>query len=62
MLPTPLALLLRVLVMLEGTGRMLAPDFNLMELLEGYGQSGLLKRMSPKRAARRLLRHAGRLG
>ena len=34
MLPPPLALLLRVLVMLEGTGRLLAPDFNLVELLE----------------------------
>jgi ubiquinone biosynthesis protein len=55
MLPSPLALLLRVLVMLEGTGRMLAPDFNLVELLEGYGRSGVLKKLSPKRAVRRLL-------
>jgi ubiquinone biosynthesis protein len=55
MLPAPLALLLRVLVMLEGTGRLLAPDFNLVELLEGYSRTGVLKKLSPKRALRRLL-------
>jgi ubiquinone biosynthesis protein len=55
MLPTPLALLLRVLVMLEGTGRILAPDFNLVELLERYSGPGVLKRLSPKRTVRRLL-------
>ncbi len=55
MLPTPLALLLRVLVMLEGTGRRLAPDFNLVELLEDYSRSGGLQRLSPKRAFHRLL-------
>src|SRR5439155_5240403 len=31
MLPPPLAMLLRVLVMLEGTGRLLSPKFNLVE-------------------------------
>lgn len=55
MLPSPLALLLRVLVMLEGTGRLLAPDFNLVELLEGYGRTNVLKKLSPKRRFRRLL-------
>lgn len=55
MLPSPLALLLRVLVMLEGTGRLLAPDFNLIELLEPYKKAGVLKKLSPKRAWRRLV-------
>ncbi len=55
MLPPPLALLLRVLVMLEGTGRMLAPDFNLVELLEPYKKTGMLKKLSPRRALRRLM-------
>jgi ubiquinone biosynthesis protein len=54
LLPSNLALLLRVLVMLEGTGRLLAPDFNLVELLEGYGRAGLRRRLSPKRALLRL--------
>jgi ubiquinone biosynthesis protein len=59
MLPSPLALLLRVLVMLEGTGRLLAPDFNLVELLEGYGRRGLIRRLSPKRALVRLAETVG---
>jgi ubiquinone biosynthesis protein len=59
MLPSPLALLLRVLVMLEGTGRLLAPNFNLVELLEKYGRSGLLKKLSPKRALVRLATTVG---
>ncbi len=59
LLPSPLALLLRVLVMLEGTGRLLAPSFNLVELLESYGRQGALKKLSPKRAVRRLLSTLG---
>lgn len=55
MLPTPLALLLRVLVMLEGTGRRLAPNFNLVELLEDYSRSGMWQRLSPRRAFHQLL-------
>src|SRR5207302_6838104 len=31
-LPTPVAMLLKVLVMLEGTGRLLSPSFNLIEV------------------------------
>lgn len=59
LLPAPLALLLRVLVMLEGTGRLLAPNFNLVEILEGYSRKGVLKKLSPKRAVRRLLTTLG---
>jgi len=53
-LPPTLALLLRVLVMLEGTGRILSPSFNLVELLEPYKRSAALKKLSPRRAWRRL--------
>lgn len=59
MLPPPVALLLRVLVMLEGTGRALAPGFNLVELLEPYKKAGLMKRLSPRRMWRRLAGAAG---
>ncbi len=59
MLPSPLALLLRVLVMLEGTGRLLAPDFNLVELLEPYKKTSILKKLSPKRALLRLANTVG---
>ncbi|HEY1189076.1 MAG TPA: AarF/ABC1/UbiB kinase family protein [Gemmata sp.] len=55
MLPAPLALLLRVLVMLEGTGRMLAPNFNLVELLEPYKKASVMKKLSPRRLLRRLV-------
>ncbi len=55
MLPSQLALLLRVLVMLEGSGRRLAPNFNLVELLEGYGRRRLVKKLSPRRTLRRAL-------
>lgn len=59
MLPAPIALLLRVLVMLEGTGRALAPDFNLVELLEPYKKAGLLRKLSPKTVLRHLMTAAG---
>lgn len=55
MLPAPLALLLRVLVMLEGTGRTLAPGFNLVELLEPYKKASVMEKLSPRRLLRRLL-------
>jgi ubiquinone biosynthesis protein len=54
MLPAPLAMLLRVLVMLEGTARQMAPGFNLMELLEPYQRKMVLKKLSPRRMWRRL--------
>lgn len=55
LLPAPLALLLRVLVILEGTGRRLSPQFNLIGLLEPYARGLVLKRMSPKRLVRQLM-------
>jgi ubiquinone biosynthesis protein len=59
LLPPPLALLLRVVVMLEGTGRMLSPAFNLIELLEPYRRKVALKKYSPRRLWRRLAEVAG---
>ena len=54
MLPAPLSMLLRVMVMLEGTGRQLAPNFNLIKLLEPYGKQMVLKKLSPRRLKRRM--------
>jgi ubiquinone biosynthesis protein len=59
MLPGPLALLLRVMTMLEGTGRMLAPQFNLMEMLEPYQHKMVLKKLSPRRIWRNLATFVG---
>ncbi len=47
-LPSHLALLLRVLAMLEGTGRRLAPQFNLLEVLEPYYRGMVRQRWSPR--------------
>jgi ubiquinone biosynthesis protein len=52
-LPSSVALLLRVLIMLEGTSRLLNPDFSLAELLKPYYAQALKRRLSPKRLLRR---------
>jgi ubiquinone biosynthesis protein len=51
-----LAMLIKVLVMLEGTARMLQPDFSLMELLQPYQQKMLRRRLSPARQMRKARR------
>ena len=55
-LPSPLALLLKVLVMLEGTSQKLEPDFSLMEVLEPYQRKIIARRMSPTRQLRKARR------
>ncbi|MCL6503875.1 MAG: AarF/ABC1/UbiB kinase family protein [Pirellulales bacterium] len=56
MLPARVALLLKVLVMLEGTARLLAPRFSLLEVMQPYQKRMLWRRMSPARQARKLRR------
>ncbi len=51
-LPASLAMLLRVLVMLEGAGRTLSPKFDLVPLLSPYARAFVLRRLSPKRLLR----------
>jgi ubiquinone biosynthesis protein len=53
LLPTSLALLLKVLIMLEGTSRLLNPRFNLTELLEPYFKKLFWRRLSPARHLRK---------
>ena len=48
-LPPGFAMLLKVLVMLEGTARMLQPNFTLMELMQPYQKKMLRRRLSPAR-------------
>lgn len=55
-LPADIALLIKVLVMLEGTGRLLSPGFNLIEAMRPYRRKLLARRLSPQRQARRFLR------
>ncbi len=56
MLPARLALLLKVLVMLEGTGRLASPNFNLMEVLAPYRRRMMLRRLSPVRRVKKFRR------
>ena len=49
-------MLIKVLVSLEGTGRLLNPDFSLMEVMRPFQRKMMLKRLSPKRQARKARR------
>jgi ubiquinone biosynthesis protein len=51
-----MAMLIKVLVMLEGTARMLEPSFSLMELIEPYQKKMLRRRLSPARQMRKARR------
>jgi ubiquinone biosynthesis protein len=55
-LPASLAMLIKVLVMLEGTVRQLEPSFSLMELIEPYQKKMLRRRLSPARQMRKMRR------
>lgn len=55
-LPSSLAMLIKVLIMLDGTGRLLAPHFSLMELVQPYQRKLLQRRLSPARQVRKLRR------
>jgi ubiquinone biosynthesis protein len=55
-LPPPLALLLRTLILLEGTSRIFHPALSLVELMEPFYARILRRRMSPMRLARKARR------
>jgi ubiquinone biosynthesis protein len=57
-LPSASSLLLKTLVMLEGTARLLHPAFSLAELIEPYARRALRRRLSPRRFLRKLHRAA----
>lgn len=58
-LPANIALLIKVLVMLEGTSRLLSPTFNLTELIQPYQKKLLLRRLSPARHLQKFRRFLG---
>lgn len=58
-LPARIALLLKVLVILEGTGRKLSPSFNLTEILRRERTRMFLDRIQPGRTLRRARRAGG---
>ena len=55
-LPANISLLLKVLIMLEGTTRTLDRDFNLMELLRPYSLDAVKRRYSPRRILEKMQR------
>jgi ubiquinone biosynthesis protein len=55
-LPPQVALLIKVLVTLEGTTQLLTPRFSLMEVMQPYHRKMLLRRFSPARQWRKLRR------
>lgn len=56
MLPARIAMLLKVLVTLEGTARMLSPKFSLVEVMAPYQKKMLWQRFSPGRRIRKIRR------
>jgi len=56
MLPPSVAMLIKTLVTLEGTGKLLSPRFSLMEVMQPFQRGMLLRRFSPMRQARKLRR------
>jgi len=61
MLPARIAMLLKMLVMLEGTARMASPRFSLMEVLGPHQKQMARHRISPIRRLRKLRRIYGEL-
>ncbi|MEZ6094394.1 MAG: AarF/UbiB family protein [Pirellulaceae bacterium] len=55
-LPSEVAMLIKVLVTLEGTGRMLTPEFSLMEVMKPHQRLMMLRRLSPVRQMRKARR------
>ncbi|MFM7073848.1 MAG: ABC1 kinase family protein [Planctomycetota bacterium] len=55
-LPAQVSLLIKTLVTLEGTGRMLHPDFSLLEIMRPFHRQMILRRLSPARQMRKMRR------
>jgi ubiquinone biosynthesis protein len=55
-LPTSVAMLIKTLVSLEGTGKLLSPRFSLMEVMQPFHRGMMLRRLSPMRQAKKLRR------
>ena len=54
MLPAQIGMLLKTLVMLEGTAREISPEFSLIEVMEPFQKEVLQRRLSPKRRLRKI--------
>ncbi|HBO46313.1 MAG TPA: ABC transporter [Planctomycetaceae bacterium] len=59
MLPARVAMLIKVLITLEGTAKLLSPDFNLIEVMKPYQKTLLWRQFSPARQLRKFRRLYG---
>ena len=55
-LPARIAMLIKTLITLEGTARLLSPKFNLLEVMRPYRRKILRRRLSPGRKLRKIRR------
>ncbi|MAR11482.1 MAG: ABC transporter [Blastopirellula sp.] len=55
-LPPQVSLLIKTLVTLDGTARMLSPKFSLLELMQPFHRTMAMRRMSPTRQLRKMRR------
>jgi ubiquinone biosynthesis protein len=55
-LPPQVGMLIKTLITLEGTAKLLHPGFSLMEVMRPYHRRMLLRRLSPRRHAKKLRR------
>jgi ubiquinone biosynthesis protein len=55
-LPPPLAVLLKTIIVLEGTSRRFSPDVSLAELMQPFCRGIVMRRFGPKRLVRRARR------
>ncbi len=56
MMPPQVSLLIKTLVTLEGTAKMLSPSFSIMEVMRPFQRRALLRRMSPARRLKKMRR------
>jgi ubiquinone biosynthesis protein len=56
MLPPNVAMLIKTLITLEGTARLLSPRFSLMEVMQPFHKRMMLRRFSPARQAKKFRR------
>ena len=56
MLPARIAMLLKALITLEGTSRLVSPTFSLIEVMAPYRRKALLRQFSPGRRLRKMRR------
>ncbi len=60
-LPARVAMLIKVLITLEGTAQLLSPNFSLVEVMRPYRRKMILKRLSPGRKIRKMRRFYAQL-